>query len=114
MEVRKYRHEASQREAENITIHNEFVSQQRHNATHVHDHPMPAARRTPPPSRPVSAGRDRLPVPLSTGQNPKAASETPSDQWTRWRDPWSATRNFGGKLEFDLITRIQNIRDHAS
>ena len=107
MEVRKSRDEASQKEVENRTIHNEFVLQQRHNAIRGHDHQMPAARRTPPNPRPASAGRDRLPMPTSTGQAPKAASETPSDQWTRGHDPWSATRTLGGNLEFYLIIRNQ-------
>ena len=107
MKVRKYRDEVSQREAENRTIHNEIASQQRHTATQGHHPQVPAARRTPPSSRPASAGRARPPIHNTTGQTPKTASESPPNQWTRGRDPWSASRPLGGDMEFDLITRNQ-------
>ena len=115
MEDRKYRDEASQREAENRTIHNELMSQNRHNAAQGQHYHVSAARRTPPSSRPASAGRDRSSSHHATGQHLKAASEAPSDQWTQGRDPWSASRNFGWDMEFDLITnnKYQRSRELA-
>ena len=106
MEVRKYRDEASQREAEVRTIHGEFVSQgeirrdMQRSTSQVQDI---SASVLPQPSRPVSAGRGRASAARPTGQVHKTASEAPSDQWTRGRDPWT----LGGGLEYDLITGNQ-------
>ena len=69
MEVHKYRDEASQREADNRTTHNELISQSRHHAAQVQHSHVSAARRTPPSSRPASAGKDRSSTHHATGQN---------------------------------------------
>ena len=103
LEVGKYRDEASLREAENRTIQSELCSQSRQSVAQGQHSHMSAPRRTPPSSRPASAGIDRSPTYHATGQDMKAASEAPSDQWTKGRDPWSASRSFGGDMEFDLI-----------